>query len=99
MSNAVLATEPGAEIQVAIDATDRHAILTVTDAGAGMPPDVLARLGEPFFTTRGDRGSGLGVGICMRIVADHGGSVMYASEVGAGTTASVKLPLLEASAS
>jgi signal transduction histidine kinase len=95
VSNAVLATEPGAEIQVAIDATDSDAILTVTDCGAGMPPDVLARLGEPFFTTRGDRGSGLGVGICMRIVADHGGTVTYASTVGTGTTATVTLPLLE----
>lgn len=97
VSNAVLATEPGADIEVGIDATAAHAILTVTDHGGGMPPDVLARLGEPFFTTRGDRGSGLGVGICMRIVADHGGTVTYASTLGTGTTATVKLPLLEAS--
>lgn len=97
VSNAVLATEPGADIEVAIDATDVHAILTVTDRGGGMPPEVLARLGEPFFTTRGDRGSGLGVGICMRIVADHGGTVTYASTLGTGTTATVTLPLLEAS--
>jgi signal transduction histidine kinase len=97
VSNAVLATEPGADIEVGIDATAAHAILTVTDHGGGMPPEVLARLGEPFFTTRGDRGSGLGVGICMRIVADHGGTVTYASTLGTGTTATVKLPLLEAS--
>lgn len=70
------------------------AVLTVSDAGVGMPVDVLARLGEPFFTTRGDRGSGLGVGICMRIVEEHGGTLTYASQVGRGTTARVAIPLL-----
>jgi signal transduction histidine kinase len=98
VSNAVLATEPGSEIEVAIDADERGALLSVADRGAGMPPDVLARLGQPFFTTRGDRGSGLGVGICMRIVEDHGGSLTFASRVGEGTTARVVLPLLEGGA-
>jgi signal transduction histidine kinase len=95
VSNAVLATEPGAQIEIAIDATPSEAVLTVSDHGAGMPPDVLARLGQPFFTTRGDRGSGLGVGICMRIVEDHGGSLTFASKVGVGTSATVRLPVLE----
>ena len=71
-------------------------MLTVSDRGVGMSPEVLARLGEPFFTTRGDRGSGLGVGICMRIVEEHGGSLTYSSEEGVGTQARVRLPLLEA---
>jgi signal transduction histidine kinase len=61
-----------------------------------MAPEVLARLGEPFFTTRGDRGSGLGIGICMRIVEEHGGSLTYCSEVGKGTQARVRLPSLAA---
>ncbi len=70
------------------------AVLTVSDPGVGMPAEVLARLGEPFFTTRGDRGSGLGVGICMRIVEEHGGTLTYTSQVGRGTTARVTIPLL-----
>jgi signal transduction histidine kinase len=94
VSNAVLATEPGAEIEIAIDATPTEAILTVADHGVGMAPDVVARLGEPFFTTRGDRGSGLGVGICMKIVEDHGGRLTFASTIGRGTSATVRLPLL-----
>jgi len=72
----------------------RVAVLTVSDPGVGMPAEVLARLGEPFFTTRGDRGSGLGVGICMRIVEEHGGTLTYTSQVGRGTTARVTIPLL-----
>jgi signal transduction histidine kinase len=94
VSNAVLATQPGAEIEVAIDATDDAALLAVRDSGVGMPPEVLARIAEPFFTTRGDRGSGLGVGICMRIVEEHGGTLSFASTVGRGTTATVRLPVI-----
>jgi signal transduction histidine kinase len=59
-----------------------------------MPPEVVGRLGEPFFTTRGNRGSGLGVGICKRIVEEHGGALTFESAVGRGTTARVTVPLL-----
>jgi signal transduction histidine kinase len=96
VSNAVLATEPGDEVVVAIDGDGAAAVLTVVDRGVGMAPDVVARLGEPFFTTRGNRGSGLGVGICRRIVEEHGGSLEFRSAPGEGTTARVTLPALEA---
>jgi len=96
VSNAVLATKAGDEVLVAIDHhPGEPATLTITDRGVGMPPDVLARLGEPFFTTRGDRGSGLGVGICKRIVEEHGGRLDFESAVGRGTTARVTLPALD----
>jgi signal transduction histidine kinase len=94
--NAALATAAGDEVAVAIDQRGDRAVVTVTDRGVGMAPEVLAHLGEPFFTTRGDRGSGLGVGICRRIVEEHGGALAYTSAPGAGTTAEVVLPLLEA---
>lgn len=99
VSNAVLATRPGDTVTVELDAQSRGpgqavAVLTVADRGVGMPPEVLSRLGEPFFTTRGDRGAGLGVGICMRIVEDHGGKLTFESELGRGTTARVIIPLL-----
>lgn len=96
VSNAVQATRPGDTIEVALDvepASD-ELVLTVSDEGSGMSPAVLARLGQPFFTTRGDRGSGLGVGICMRIAEEHGGSLTYDSEEGRGTRATVRLPQL-----
>lgn len=105
VSNAVLATRPGDTVMVELSMDHQGgypgeaaggpvAVLTVADRGAGMPSEVLARLGEPFFTTRGDRGSGLGVGICMRIVEEHGGRLTFASQVGRGTTARVTIPLL-----
>lgn len=93
--NAALASAIGAAIEVVVATTvDGAAAITVRDDGVGMAPEVVARLGEPFFTTRGDRGSGLGVGICRRIVEDHGGSLAFASTPGAGTTATVRLPAL-----
>ncbi len=94
VANAVLATEVGDTIDVGVTVEGQSAVITVRDSGAGMPADVLARLGEPFFTTRGDRGSGLGVGICMRIVEEHGGLLSFQSKLGAGTAARVMIPLL-----
>lgn len=93
--NAALATRAGdtIELRVGVDAGG-GARITVTDHGVGMPPEVVARLGEPFFTTRGDRGSGLGVGICRRIVEEHGGTLAFTSAPGAGTTAEIRLPTL-----
>ncbi len=94
--NAALASPDGGEIEVAVTApAPGTAILTVADRGAGMPPEVLARLGEPFFTTRGERGSGLGVGICRRIVEEHGGELTFESAVGRGTVARVRLPAID----
>jgi signal transduction histidine kinase len=97
VSNAVLATRPGDTVTVGLDADDDRglAAITVADRGAGMTPEVLRHLGEPFFTTRA-RGSGLGVGICKRIVEEHGGQLTFESAVGRGTTARVTLPLLGA---
>ena len=95
VANAVLATRPGDTTEIERDTGADGTVLTVSDRGVGMSPEVLARLGEPFFTTRGDRGSGLGVGICMQIVEEHGGSLTFSSEEGTGTQARVRLPLLE----
>ncbi|WP_199351031.1 sensor histidine kinase [Haliangium ochraceum] len=101
ISNAVVATRPGDVIEVELDVDESSAdagpgtaTLTVRDSGVGMSPEVLARLGEPFFTTRAERGSGLGVGICMRIIEEHGGVIGYESELGRGTTARIAIPLL-----
>ncbi|MBL8951983.1 MAG: HAMP domain-containing histidine kinase [Myxococcaceae bacterium] len=65
----------------------------VVDAGPGMPPETLARIGEPFFTTR-EAGSGMGLGVFLaRTVAEQaGGSLVVRSQPGAGTTVTLTLP-------
>jgi signal transduction histidine kinase len=92
--NAAQASSSGDEIKVSLSERDGRVLLTVADQGAGMAPDVVARLGEPFFTTRGDRGTGLGVGISRRIAEEHGGTLSFESTPGQGTRATVSLPAL-----
>jgi len=64
----------------------------VTDTGVGMPPDVRARAFEPFFSTKVEKGSGLGLSIVYSIVARLGGEVTVESRPGAGSTFKLWLP-------
>ncbi|OJT19446.1 hypothetical protein BO221_34225 [Archangium sp. Cb G35] len=75
-----------------------QAHVSITDSGPGIPPEVMARLFEPFYTTKAS-GTGLGLAIVQRIVEAHHGSVEVHSTPGQGTTFIVLLPLAEASRS
>jgi two-component system response regulator PhcR len=65
--------------------------LQIRDDGVGMPPEVLDRVGTPFFTTRTE-GTGLGLAQCQRLVGTVGGRLRIESEVGVGTTVTITLP-------
>ena len=65
--------------------------LQIRDDGVGMAPDVLSRVGTPFFTTRPD-GTGLGLAQCQRLVGTAGGRFRIESERGIGTTVTIILP-------
>ena len=66
--------------------------VTVADDGAGIAPEVLERLGTPFFTTRA-RGTGLGLAVSLHWVSRHGGELRVESEPGRGTKVRVGLPV------
>jgi signal transduction histidine kinase len=68
------------------------ASLQVRDTGCGIPSDQLKRVFDPFFTTK-RAGTGLGLPICLDIVARHGGNIRVESAEGIGTTATVLLPI------
>jgi signal transduction histidine kinase/ActR/RegA family two-component response regulator len=74
-------------------ATGDYVRLEVSDTGAGIRPAALERLFEPFFTTKGSgKGTGLGLSLVHAIVADLGGAIDVATEVGVGTTFTIWLP-------
>ena len=71
---------------------DGAAIVEVSDTGAGMTPDVKERCLEPFFTTKGDHGTGLGLAMVFGIIKRHQGILEIDSELGRGTTVRIRLP-------
>jgi signal transduction histidine kinase len=83
----------GAEGSPSEHANVPHAVLQVADAGCGIPPDLREHIFEPYFSTKGDEGTGLGLTNVWRVARDAGGIVAVDSEVGVGSTISVYLPL------
>ena len=69
-------------------------ILTLTDTGPGIPPDIQDKIFEPFFTTKAPgKGTGLGLSIVYGVIQRHGGTIELDSIPGGGTTFTIRLPL------
>ncbi|HTJ44951.1 MAG TPA: hybrid sensor histidine kinase/response regulator [Kofleriaceae bacterium] len=81
----------GGRVTVFARAEDQLVRFEIRDEGVGMAPDVLAKVGTPFFTTRAE-GTGLGVAQCHRLVGKAGGTFRIDSQVGVGTIVSFTLP-------
>ncbi len=73
--------------------TDAQVEIGVEDDGCGMPPDVLARAFDPFFSTKPEgQGRGLGLTTARLVVVRHGGSIDVDSQPGVGTRVRIRLP-------
>jgi len=90
--NAVDACEDSGTISIQARPEGDVILLEVADSGHGMTDDVRARCLEPFFTTKKDRGTGLGLPMVHRIVRRHGGTISIESAPGQGATIGVRLP-------
>jgi PAS domain S-box-containing protein len=93
--NAVDAMPNGGTVKVGTQIRERNACLWVEDSGVGMSKEVLARIFEPFYSTKGDSGTGLGLSASHGIIENHGGSINVKSEPGKGTRFEIVLPLHE----
>jgi two-component system sensor histidine kinase HydH len=91
LTNAVEAMPQGGDLTVRVSAGDGEARIAVEDTGLGIPEADRPQLFRPFFTTR-ERGVGMGLAICRRIVEDNGGSVSVESIPERGSRFTVKLP-------
>jgi signal transduction histidine kinase len=81
-------------IRVVVEEEPEFGVVRIVDNGSGMTDETLARIFQPFFTTKGTEGTGLGLDICRQIIEQgHGGQIWPESEVGVGTTFSIRLPL------
>ncbi len=94
IENAVEAMGTGGKLRVSARAHAGAVEAEVADSGTGMDEATLARAFEPFFTTKAARGTGLGLAVVERVVANHFGSIAVSSRPGLGTTVTVTLPLL-----
>ena len=95
IGDVVQGTDRKGTIRVTTAADGDHVVVRVADDGAGIPAELRGRVFDPFFTTKAvGKGSGQGLAIARNIVvAKHGGSIAFETEVGRGTTFIVRLPV------
>ncbi|MBI2467446.1 MAG: GAF domain-containing protein [Candidatus Rokubacteria bacterium] len=91
--NAVDALPQGGTITVGTRLQEGAVEVSVADTGVGMPEAVRRRIFEPFFSTKGPRGTGLGLAMVYGIVSRHGGEVSVESREGTGSTFTIRLPV------
>jgi len=96
--NALQAMPDGGEMKIITESASRNnrewVVISVIDTGVGIPPVGQARIFEPFYTTKGNKGgTGLGLSVTYGIVTDHGGQIDVESKLGMGAKFTVWLPL------
>lgn len=96
LGNAIDAVEPKrgvVTLSSEFDALLQTAVIEVQDNGVGIAPEAQKRIFEPFFSTKGQRGTGLGLAVAKKIVEEHNGEIEVISKVGQGTIFRIRLPL------
>jgi two-component system NtrC family sensor kinase len=83
-------------LTISLSRNDVHCILEVSDSGHGIPNEIVNRVFDPFFTTKAaDRGTGLGLSVCLGIIKQHRGEIQVESRKGHGSTFRVLLPITQ----
>jgi two-component system NtrC family sensor kinase len=96
LNNALDAVESDGTGQISLgcsfDAPTNNAIITIRDNGRGIEEETLKKLFTPFFSTKGLRGTGLGLAVTDKVIKEHGGGLRVETEMGNGTTFRIRLP-------
>ena len=93
--NAVDAMPTGGKLEISCVPADGRLRLQFADNGTGMPEDIRQRIFDPFFSTKGTQGTGLGLSVSHSIIERHEGSIRVTSDVGSGTVFMIDLPASE----
>jgi len=93
--NAVDAMPQGGSLSLSCRREGGRLCLKFTDSGTGMPEEVRQKIFEPFFSTKGAYGTGLGLSVSYSIIERHGGTISVSSEPGHGTVFNIDLPTVE----
>ena len=92
MLNGLQAMPHGGTLTLEAKTSSSNFLIAVTDTGTGIAPENLARIFEPYFTTKA-KGTGLGLAISRRIIEAHGGTLTATNESGGGCRFEISLPL------
>ncbi|MFC4617523.1 PAS domain S-box protein [Camelliibacillus cellulosilyticus] len=93
IKNAIEAMPEGGNLTIKVVTDNQNVDILFSDEGVGIPKERLEKVGEPFYSTK-EKGTGLGMMICHRIIKSHNGTMTIDSEVNVGTTIKVTLPLI-----
>ena len=91
--NGAQAMQQGGKLSITLSEDEKMASIRVRDEGTGIPPEMLEKIFDLYFTTKKE-GSGIGLSMCYRIVQLHQGEVRVQSEVGRGTEFEIRIPLI-----
>ena len=94
IKNSLEAINESGRIMLILNKTERDAIIIVSDDGIGMEPERLERIGEPFYSTK-EKGTGIGLAVCQKIIHRHHGQISFQSKKNEGTTVTISIPLAD----
>lgn len=90
--NGLQASSAGGTLELALEGTDAGWLVRIKDRGAGIPEDVRPQIFQLYFSTKGGKGSGIGLAMTFQIVQLHGGTIDVVSEVGQGSEFRILMP-------
>ncbi len=91
--NALDAMPEGGQLRITTHLDGQHVCVSIADSGVGMSDETKRRIFDPFYSTKGNRGTGLGMSIVYGIVQRHRGEIHVESELGKGSTITIRLPI------